>query len=76
MRRYGRPLHKFIKSAALPAQGEFSSLDYDLWFSPDENGWFWQRAEDGKVSQLFILNTQAIDAMEQELEKPGIIEWS
>jgi hypothetical protein len=75
-RKYLRPLHKFIESPALPAQGEFSSLDYDLVFSPDDGGWYWQRASDFMVSQLFKSNADAIVNMKLEINSPGIIEWS
>jgi hypothetical protein len=75
-RTYLRPLHKFIENPALPEQGEFSSLDYELLFSPDWSGWYWQRGSDEKTSQLFKSTTDAIVNMKLEINSPGIIEWS
>lgn len=75
-RKYGRPLHKIIHGQALPAQGEFEALDYHLVFSPDDDGWYWERFEDWATSQLFKSNVDAIVNMKLELNSPGIMEWS
>ena len=50
MKKVGKViLHKIdevINDPALLEMGEFETFDYLLVFSPDDNGWYWQRRRD------------------------------
>lgn len=45
-------------------------IELDLVYSPDDNGWYFQRAADWKVSQLFTDEELAMNAY-----RNNTIEW-
>lgn len=70
------PLSRIINHPALFDFGEFETLDYHLVYSPDDNGWYWERFDDWATSQLFETNAEAINTMQAELAfKNNLIDW-
>ena len=39
--------------------------DMQLVYSPDDNGWYWQRYKDWKTSQIFRTELEALKAKEK-----------